>query len=170
MEKPYLKVKKLREGAAVPTKREEDAGYDLYGVFEERFFVLMPGEISLIPTGLSLEFPKDWVFYVVERSGSGSKGIARRAGVVDSGYRGEVYVAVNNTTNYPIIFAANDGPELADFLEDKDMLREDVIVYPQSKGVAQGMLLYAPHVEVEEVDELSEDTQRGDGTLGSSGK
>jgi len=43
------------------------------------------------------------------------------------------------------------------------------IIYPQSKAVAQGFLLYCPHVEVEETEELS-DSQRGDGTLGSSGK
>ena len=31
---------KMKEGAVIPTKREEDAGYDLYACFDEDFFVI----------------------------------------------------------------------------------------------------------------------------------
>lgn len=168
MEQPYFKVKRVRDGAKIPSKREEDGGYDLYGVFEKDFQILMPGEITLIPTGLSIEIPKNWVFYVAERGSTGSKGISRRCGVVDSGYRGEVFVATNNTSNKPIVFAKNtDGAELAVFLEENNLV--DVTVYPHSKGIAQALLLYCPHIDVEEVTDLA-DSERGSGALGSSGK
>ncbi len=169
MEKPFFKVKKLKEGAIIPSKRPEDAAYDLYAIFEEDFKILMPGEIFMAPTGLSVEIPSDWVFYIAERGSTGSKGISRRCGVVDSGYRGEIFVPLNNTTNKPVIFAVKEGPALADFLEEQGLQGGEVTIYPQSKAIAQAMIMYAPHVEVEEVEELGE-SERGDGALGSSGK
>lgn len=169
MEKPFFKVKKLKEEAIIPSKRQEDAAYDLYAIFDEDFKILMPGEIYMAPTGLSIEIPQDWVFYIAERGSTGSKGISRRCGVVDSGYRGEIFVPLNNTSNKPVIFAIKEGPFLADFLEEKGLQGTDVVVYPQSKAIAQGMIMYVPHVDVEEVQELGE-SDRGDGALGSSGK
>ena len=168
MEKPFLKVKKLNEDAIIPSKRDEDAGYDLYGQFKEDNVILMPGELILIPTGISIEFPRDWVFYIAERSGAGSKGIARRCGVIDSGYRGEIMVATNNTSNKPIIFF-KDEHSVEEKLKEANLEKDKVILYPQSKGIAQGMLLYCPHVEIEEVHDLA-DSVRGDGAWGSSGK
>ena len=169
METPYFKVKKLKEGGKIPSKREEDAGYDIYGLFEEDFQILNPGDVTLIPTGISCEIPKNWVLYVAERGSTGSKGIARRCGVVDSGYRGELFIATNNTSNKIVVFGKDDGIDLANFLESKNILKEDITFYPQSKAVAQVMLLQVPHVEVEEVTELT-DSERGEGALGSSGK
>ena len=170
MEQPYLKVKKLKQQAQVPSKKEEDAGYDIYGIFDEDFKILEPGETFMAPTGIAVEIPKNWVMYIAERGSTGSKGIARRAGVVDSGYRGEIFIPLNNTSNKPIIFASNsEGPALADYLEEQDMLYDDVTVYPQSKAIAQALILHVPHIEVEEVEELGE-SHRGDGALGSSGK
>lgn len=170
MDKPYLKVKLLHKEAKLPEKRDEDAGYDLYGIYENEFELMMPGDLKLIPTGISIEIPNDWVFYVAERGSTGSKGISRRCGVVDSGYRGEIFVATNNTSNKPIIFCKDvNSEELDKFLEENSLEKDKVTLYPQSKGIAQGMLLYCPHVEVEEVHDLS-DSLRGDGALGSSQK
>jgi dUTP pyrophosphatase len=167
MDKPFFKVKKLREEAKIPSKREEDAAYDFYGCFDEHFKLLMPGELTMIPTGLSSEIPKDWVLYLAERGSTGSKGIAKRCGIIDSGFRGEIFVVINNTSNKPVVFANHEGPELGVFLEENNL--DDVTIYPQSKGIAQGMLFYCPHVEVEEVTEMSE-SERGEGALGSSNK
>lgn len=171
MSAPYLKVKKLKDNAVIPSKREEDAGFDLYGVFEENFQILMPNELAMISTGLAVEIPKDWVLYVAERGSTGSKGIAKRCGVIDSGYRGEVFVIINNTSNKPTVFAKKiEGPEIANFLEEKGLLLDNVTIYPQDKAIAQAMLMYVPHVKVEEVKELDNKSERGDGALGSSNK
>lgn len=169
MEKPYLKIKKLREGAIIPTKREEDAAFDIYCVLEEDYKIIFPGDIFLAPTAISLEFPKNWVFYVGERGSSGSKGLSRRCGIIDSGYRGELFIALNNTSNKPIILY-KDEEKFNSILEKNSLQKDKVTPYPLSKGVAQAMLLYAPHVDVEEVNELDMNSQRGTGALGSSGK
>ena len=170
LEKVYLKVKKLNKNAILPNKRDEDAGYDLYGVFDEDPKFLFPGEIYLVPLGISTEFPKDYVFYIVERSGSGSKGISTRAGVIDSGYRGEIKTPLNNTTNKLIIFSNKSEEEIKLNFSDKIKGYENkLIIYPQNKGIAQGLLLYCPHVVIEEVLDLK-DSIRGVGGFGSSGK
>lgn len=170
MERPFLKVKKLSERAILPSKRDEDAGYDLYGLFDEDPKFLYPGEIYMVPLGISTEFPKDYVLYVVERSGSGSKGISTRAGVIDSGYRGEIKTPLNNTSDKLIVFTNLSEEEIRENYKDKiEGYENKLVVYPQSKGIAQAMLLYCPHVEIEEVYELGESI-RMEGGFGSSGK
>lgn len=171
MEQVYLKVKRLTENAILPSKRDEDAGYDFYGVFEEEAIFLFPGDIFLVPLGISTEFPKDWVLFITERSGSGSKGLSTRAGVIDSGYRGEIKTPINNTSNKLIIFSDLPFEKIKEKYNEKigSFTQENVVIYPQSKAIAQGLLLYCPHVIVEEVYELG-DSLRKDGGFGSTNK
>lgn len=164
----FCNIKKLDPRAVIPTKREEDAGYDLYALFDEDLKILKPGEIWLAPSGISMEFPIGYVFFLAERGSTGSKGLSRRAGVVDSGYRGELKIALNNTSNKTIVFT-HSGHNEDEVLKNLQMSRSDVTFYPQGKAVAQGMFLQEFHVEFNEVEELS-NSQRGDGALGSSGK
>ena len=63
-----------------------------------------------------------------------------------------------------------ENEKLDGFLKENSLKKDDVVIYPLSKGIAQGMLLHCPHIEVEEVDELSDTSERGQGALGSSGK
>lgn len=167
--KPYLKVKLLNNRAFLPYKRDEDSSYDLYAIHEEDFVLLMPGEITMMKTGLAIEIPPDWLFYIAERSSTGTKGLATRCGIIDSGYRGEIFVPINNTSNKPIVFADREDEELDFFLKHNKLNRDEVTVYPTTKAIAQGMLVYSPHVDIQEVDELS-GSKRGDGNLGSTGK
>lgn len=166
---PYLRVKRLHSSAIIPTKREEDAGFDLYAIYEEEYKILNSQEIWLAPTGISIEFSKNWVFLLHERSSTGVKGIARRAGVIDSGYRGEIKVAIQNLTSKFLIFKSNVISE-EEVLQKEQLNKDGVLFYPQEKAIAQGILMYSPHVEVEEVDELDLNSQRKDGGFGSSQK
>lgn len=168
IETPYIKVKKLKKNAIIPSKRNEDAGYDLYATIEEDNLILMPGDIKLMPTGISIEIPKNWVFYIAERGSTGSKGIAKRAGIIDSGFRGEIFIAINNTSNKPVVFY-KDESKLNELLKIKGYNKENITIYALNKAIGQGLLLYCPHVEIEEVDELGE-SLRGSGALGSSKK
>ncbi len=170
METPYFKVKRLSPEAVLPSKREEDAGYDIYACPEEDFILLRQSEIFLMPTKLSMQIPKDWVLYVAERGSTGSKGIAKRCGIIDSGYRGEVFIVLNNTSTKPVVFAKKEGESLAVFLEEMGLGKEEVTIYPLTKAIAQCLLLYAPHAKVEEVEGLEEKSERGSGALGSSKK
>ena len=97
-----FKVKKLARGAKLPTKdNPDDAGIDVYA---NESYTLKPGELHLFSTGVAVEIPNDFVALLWDRSGLGSKGIHRLAGVIDAGYRGEWKVALLNTTQqlFPI--------------------------------------------------------------------
>jgi dUTP pyrophosphatase len=168
MKDVYFKVKKLDKRAIIPSKRDEDAGYDLYAIIDEDYKILEPGKIFLFPTKLSVEIPKDYVLYLAERGSTGTKGISKRAGVIDSGFRGEIQVVINNTSNKIILFY-KDEEKVEKILKERNLSKENITLYPLSKGIAQAMLLYCPHVEVEEVYELNE-SLRQDGMLGSSKK
>jgi len=62
----------------------------------------------MFSTGISVEFPVGYVALLWDRSGLGSKGIHRFAGVIDSGYRGEWKVILINTTDKPFTIEAGD--------------------------------------------------------------
>ena len=165
---PYLKVKRLKKEAKLLSKREEDAGYDLYGIYDQDYKLLNPWEIFMIPTWIAIEIPKDKVFYICERGSTWTKWLARRAWVVDSWYRWEIFVPINNTSNKPIIFY-KDEEGLEDFLNKNNLLKDNVTLYPQKKAIAQAMIFDVYHLEVEEVDELS-DSERGEWALWSTKK
>lgn len=101
-----LKVQKLARNAKLPAKdNAEDAGIDIY---TNEAYTLKPGEAHTFSTGISVEFPKGYVALLWDRSGLGSKGIHRLAGVIDSGYRGEWKVVLLNTTKKPFKIQAGD--------------------------------------------------------------
>ena len=156
---------KIRPTAIIPTKKAEDAGYDLYANFEEDYFVIEPFTTKLIPTGIASAFTPKWVALLRERGSNGSKGIAQRAGVIDSGYRGEWFVPLTNTNRVPVVIA-KEGVKLP-------LIYKNAIIYPYTKGIAQILMVEVPVLDVVEIDYddlLQIKSERGTGALGSSGK
>ncbi len=159
-----IRFAKLREGAVIPTKREEDSDYDLYACFDEEEFVIPPLSTRLIPTGLASAFGRNLGVKFEER-GSNTKwcGIVQ-AGVIDSGYRGEWLCAVYNGNAVPVHIRRD--------VQEVERL-EDRVLVPYKKAICQFHVREIPEVSVEEVsvDEiLSCVSERGAGRLGSSGK
>lgn len=155
--------------ATIPSKEEENGGYDIYACFEEDFILIQPHEIKMIPTGIASAFDSKYVMILKERGSSGTKGMATRCGVIDSGYRGEWFVPINNTTNKNIIISKLSEEEL----KNQGVDTSSSIVYPYTKGICQAILVPVPKVEVREIplDKLKGiKSQRGEGALGSSGK
>lgn len=138
-----LKIKKLHVDAVIPKYAHfDDAGFDLFAI--EDTLVKINQRIP-IKTGIAMEIPTGYVGLIWDKSGlSVKEGIKTIAGVVDSTYRGEVLVAVTN-------------------ISDRD--------YKFEKGhkIAQMIIQKKETVEFEEVTELQE-TKRGEGRLGSTGK
>ena len=136
-----LKIVKL---ADVPTPKyanATDAGLDLHAA---EALVIEPGHRALIGTGLKMEWPDGYAGLIWDRSGISTKyGISTLAGVIDSGYRGEIKVALINLGHEP-------------FTVEKDM------------RIAQMLFQRVDQAEIELVDELSE-TARGEGSFGSTG-
>lgn len=167
-----IKFAKLRPDAIIPTKRYEDMGFDIYACFDEDYFLIPPHNTRLVPTGIASVIEQGFGIVLKERGSTGSKGIALRCGVIDSGYRGEWFVGITNTTDQMLIISKNP---------DKNDARHEVlgfedhksIVYPYEKAIAQAVVLPVPECHVSEIthEELQQfGSERGDGALGASGK
>lgn len=164
MAEQYMYFAKTRPGAIIPAKRPEDSGYDIYSCFPEESITLEPGDIKLVPTGIATAFPQDYVLFIKERSSTGSIGLATRMGVIDSGFRGEIMIGLNNTGRIPIMITK----EVSQVSKEKDLIR-----YPFTKAIAQAVLCLIPKLEVEELDYdalLKIRSDRGVSFLGASGK
>ena len=102
---------KVKENAIIPSKEDENAGFDIYACWngvEKKDKIIKPHTTKLIPTGIACALPINYYFQVEERGSTGSKGIKKSAGVVDSGYRGEIFVAISNVNDRYLIFGDKD--------------------------------------------------------------
>jgi len=138
---PDLKIT-LSDGAKVPERAHKtDAGLDLFANEEVSIDTLCRATIS---TGVKMAIPEGMVGFIKSRSGLAARqGIDAEAGVVDSGYRGEVKVCLANNGHNPIFIK-------------------------KGMKIAQIVLLIAPTFNVEIVNELKE-ADRGDHGFGSTG-
>jgi dUTP pyrophosphatase len=159
---------KVKPDAKLPSKRLEDAGYDLYPCFEEDYMEIPSLQTKLIPLGIASAFDPEYVLFLKERGSTGTRGMAQRSGVIDSGYRGEYMAPVTNVNAKPIRIAKKEAVETW-----SEKLKEAYIIYPYEKAVCQGILLRMPQIESEEItyEELQNiQSERMSGRLGSSGK
>lgn len=109
---------------------------------------LAPGARQTVPTGIAIALPSaDYVALVYARSGLGIKhGIAPAncVGVIDSDYRGELLVGLQNSSD------------------------QEYTIQPGDR-IAQLMIAPVIQAQISMVDELDE-TVRGAGGFGSTGK
>ena len=92
-----------------------DAAFDLRSREE---FVLRIGEKKVVPTGIKMSIPEGYAGLIWDRSGLAAKnGIHCMAGVIDSGYRGEIGVVLINHGN--IDFKVEKGMRIAQMLIQK---------------------------------------------------
>ena len=166
-----IQFAKVRPDAIIPSKRDEDMGYDIYACFDEDYIVINPHETKLIPTGIASACDPGYGFLLFERGSTGSKGIARRCGVIDSGYRNEWFVGLTNTTNKAMFISKlSESETYSSYYGD---VMPASFVYPYSKAIVQAIV--TPVLETNE-QELSYDdlkaipSERGMGALGSSNK
>lgn len=166
---------KLTDKAIIPTKRLEDAGFDIYTT--EDFVFLGPHQQHLFQTGLQVALDFNYWLAIWDRGSTGSKGIHVHCGVVDQGYRDELFICLKNDNDYPIIFtAATDKIYFEDTAVVEDKVYPKVMYYPVSKAIAQAIPILQPIVTSQEVDtvtwndKFAHNSERGTGKLGSSGK
>jgi len=140
-----LEIKKLHPEANIPTKANPaDAGLDLYALDVTE----VPAWGSrLVSTGIAVSIPEGWCGIIKSRSSVALKqSLEVGAGVLDSGYTGEVKVLLRNHS-------------------------EKIKWLNQADRVAQLILIPVPKVNVIKVEEFSEVIgDRGDGAFGSSGR
>ena len=140
-------VKLLRDGAKLPSYgTAEAAGADLYACLEEAV-TIEPNATAFIPTGIALEVPRHCAGLVYARSGLAcKKGLApaNKVGVIDSDYRGEIFVALHNHGT------------LAQSVENGERIAQ-IVITPVLQPVY-------------ETAEALSDTVRGEGGFGSTGR
>lgn len=120
---------------------DTDSGYDLKTT---RSFKLLPQQVKLIPTSLFLELDKNIEAQVRPKSSISSKGILVHFGTVDSDYRGEVKVVMQNLNDFGVEFEA--GQKIAQIVFNE---KTDVIL--------------------EHTEDIENNTNRGTGGFGSTG-
>lgn len=153
-----VKIKKLHPDAVIPSyAKPGDAGMDLVAVSRN---IDEQGNL-VYGTGLAFEIPDGYVGLVFPRSSicKVNLQLTNSVGVIDSGYRGEVtakfkgsFSAFRKDLNGESAYTLNKGE-----------------VYDVGERVAQMIIIPYPHIELEEVEELSE-TERGCGSYGSTGR
>jgi dUTP pyrophosphatase len=137
-----VKIKKLHQDGVIPSyAKPGDAGMDLVAISETWN---KDNTMVTYDTGLAMEIPEGFVGLLFPRS-SVSKttlSLANCVGVIDSGYRGSIMF--------------------------KFRYIEEGFVYDVGDKIGQIIIMPYPHVDFEEVDELS-NTERGEGGFGSTG-
>jgi len=140
-------IKKLNSSVKLPSYKTSGAsGMDLMAWLEKPIN-LEPGKSCLVPTGLSVAFPKEYEIQIRPRSGLAAKNnisVLNTPGTIDSDYRGEVKIILFNHGNENFIINKNDR-------------------------IAQMVLTPIIKMELDETSELP-DSIRGEGGFGSTGK
>ena len=140
-------VKQLKPSVQLPSYKTDGAsGMDLMA-YIDKSIELKPGESCLIPTGLSVAFPKEYEIQIRPRSGLAAKSnisVLNTPGTIDSDYRGEIKVILFNHGNERFEINNNDR-------------------------IAQMILTPVIKMDLEETNELPESI-RGAGGFGSTGK
>ena len=140
-------IKKLNSSAQLPSYKTSGAsGMDLMACIEKTIN-LEPGKSCLVPTGLSVAFPKEYEIQIRPRSGLAAKNnisVLNTPGTIDSDYRGELKIILYNHSKVNFTINNNDR-------------------------VAQMILTPIIKMELEESDKLP-DSIRGEGGFASTGK
>ena len=137
----------LDKGAQMPKKAHTaDAGFDLFVPhhFDNQRICVCGGNHIVIDTGVHLAIPEGYVGMIKSKSGLNVKYNLVGEGVIDAGYTGSIKVKLYNHG------------------------REDYY-FKQGDKLTQIVILPIPEVELKLADSLDE-TERGDGGFGSTGK
>jgi dUTP pyrophosphatase len=102
-----IPVKLLDDKAQIPTRAySDDAGFDLY-VSEDR--IVQPGEFVDIPCAVAVELPPHtWALLTGRSSTLRKKRLLVNQGVIDPGYRGELFAGVWNMSKDPVEVKAGE--------------------------------------------------------------
>jgi len=185
MNKNNLFFAKVKPNAIIPSKRDEDAGYDIYPCFEENYLIIKKNETILIPTGIASVIDSSKYIQIQEKGSTGSIGMKYGAGVIDSGYRGEWFIAITNCNNRSIVInketitkkeivrRETKDKRFFERLKIRKSFMREPIFYPYKKGIAQAIVHDVMKMNVSEIsyDKLLEfKSERGANKLGSSKK
>ena len=158
----------LGEGISTPSyAHETDAGLDIYSPSE---YTIAPGETIIIPTGIKVAIPEGYAILIQPRSGQSAKTklrVANTPGLIDSGYRDEIGVIVENIEPpfKDIDYEFDDNGEI----HIKSILHGQSYTIAEGQRFAQMRLVRVPKANFVQVSSVSEVGEDRGGGFGSSG-
>ena len=139
-------IRKLSKDIRLPKYRTDgSSGMDLEANIKKPVKI-GPGEVSIIPTGISLSIPLNFEIQIRPRSGLAAKSqisVLNTPGTIDSDYRGEIKVILIN-------------------------LGKKTFIVEKGARIAQMVLCPIIKAKLKEVENL-DNTDRGSGGFGSTG-
>lgn len=146
---------------------EGDAGMDLYSPDE---YTINPGETKIIPTGIKVAIPKGYAILIQPRSGQSVKTklrIANTPGLIDSGYRDEIGVIIENIEPpfKDIEYDFDDNGEI----HIKSILHGESYTIHKNDRFAQMRLVAVPTAALYEVESVGEIGENRGGGFGHTG-
>lgn len=123
----------------------ESAAIDLYAASETE---IPPHGTALVPTGIRIALEPGFVALVKERGSVTKTPLALRAGVIDPGYTGEIFIGVWNHSDKPFIYQTGERTHF------------QLLTLPCDNNYSQ--------VSLEEFENAHSISKRGAGALGSS--
>lgn len=144
--KPIIKIKKTKDnpGFIPEYKTSGAAGFDLAASSE---FIIDSGCTAMVPTGLMFEIPDGYEIQIRPRSGMSYKTklrVSNAPGTIDSDYKGEVKILIDNIGDEP--YTINKGDR-----------------------IAQGVINKVEQFIIQETNESLQQTDRGNKGFGSTG-
>lgn len=119
-----------------------DSGFDVRCSYD---FTLKPFEVKNVSTSLFLKLYRNMEAQVRPKSSVSAMGVLVHFGTVDSGYRGEILVTMQNLNNRDVTFS-------------------------KGQKIAQIVFSKKSYVNLHRFKEIEDDTERGKGGFGSTGK
>lgn len=168
-----VNIKRLSPDAQIPAyAHATDAGFDLVAAED---VIIEPGETACVPTGLAFEIPEGFEMQIRPRSGITLKTPLRvQLGTVDSGYRGEVGVIVDNINRDTdvekdfLIDISDNIVSAHDYLGAWDHFAKGSYIIRKGDRLAQAVIKPVEQAVFTEVNALG-DSDRGADGFGSSG-
>lgn len=144
-----LKIKRTEAAKRFPlmkVAKAGDVGYDLPACLPDGPITIEPQSRGVIPTGIHLEIPEGYWASIEARSSTSKSMLICPKGVIDEGYRGEMFAVLINVGKEPVTI--NDGDRYVQLIMHERIVKD---------------------IEIEEVDELTP-SERGDSGFGSTGR
>lgn len=167
-----LQIKLLSNKATLPTRHHDtDAGFDIY-VAET--VVLEPQEKALIATDIAVNIPKGYVGLLTSRSGVSSKThLVIETGKIDAGYQGHMQINIKNDSQKNVATNTYAFGEYLD-IEGKKITDTHLTLgntYRIGMGDKLAQLVIVPIItpELQQVEEFTSESARGEKGFGSSG-
>lgn len=145
-----LKIKRTESAKRFPLlkiAKDGDVGFDLPACLpNDQTITIEPHCRGVIPTGIFLEIPAGYWASIEARSSTSKSMLICPKGVIDEGYRGELFAVLLNVGDKPVTI--NDGDRYVQLILHERVVKD---------------------FDIEEVDELTP-SERGDSGFGSTGR